>query len=97
MIVTFLIPSPLRPLVGGRDRVSVDARGTTVRDALRALWSRHPELELRIVTEQGEARPHVNVFVGNESIRDTGGLETPLAEGVEIAIIPAVSGGRMSG
>jgi molybdopterin converting factor small subunit len=47
----------------------------------------------RILTEQGEVRPHVNVFVGDQSIRDTGGLATPVPDGAEIAIIPAVSGG----
>lgn len=47
----------------------------------------------RVLTEQGEVRPHVNVFVGEESIRYTGGLATPLTDGAEIAIVPAVSGG----
>jgi glutathione peroxidase len=93
MGVRFLIPSPLRPLVDGRDRVPIDTGGATVGQALAALFDRHPELKLRIVTEQGEVRPHVNVFVGNESIRDTGGLDSPITDGVEIAIIPAVSGG----
>jgi molybdopterin converting factor small subunit len=47
----------------------------------------------RVVTEQGEVRPHVNVFVGVESIRFTGDLATPLAADAEISIVPAVSGG----
>ncbi len=47
----------------------------------------------RVVTEQGQVRPHVNVFVGDESIRFTGGLSTPLSDGAEISIVPAVSGG----
>jgi sulfur-carrier protein len=47
----------------------------------------------RVMDEQGRVRPHVNVFVGAESIRDTGGLETPLAAGAELHIIAAVSGG----
>ncbi len=46
-----------------------------------------------VLTEQGELRPHVNVFVGAESIRVTGGLATPLGEKAEIWILPAVSGG----
>jgi len=46
-----------------------------------------------VVTEQGEVRPHVNVFVGSESCRWTGGLATPVADGAEIAILPAISGG----
>src|SRR5262249_25486117 len=65
-----------------------------VGDALAALWALHPGVRDRVVTEQGEVRPHVNVFVGVESIRFTGGLETPLRDGAEISIVPAVSGGR---
>jgi molybdopterin converting factor small subunit len=48
----------------------------------------------RVLTEQGEVRPHVNVFVGTECCRWTGGLETPITDGAEIAIFPAISGGR---
>jgi molybdopterin converting factor small subunit len=53
----------------------------------------HPGVRDRVVNEQGAVRQHVNVFVGDESIRYTGGLDTPLAEGSEISIVPAVSGG----
>jgi molybdopterin converting factor small subunit len=47
-----------------------------------------------VLTEQGEVRQHVNVFVGTESCRWTGGLGTLIADGVEVAIFPAISGGR---
>ncbi len=47
----------------------------------------------RVVDERGEMRPHVNVFVGVEAIRWTGGLATALPDGAEISIVPAVSGG----
>lgn len=57
------------------------------------LGARHPGVRDRVLTEQGEVRPHVNVFVGDESIRYTGGLATPLGEGAEVSIVPAVSGG----
>jgi sulfur-carrier protein len=96
-MLMFVIPGALRPLTGGHDRVRVEPRGRTVREALEALWAMYPELRYRIVTERGEVRPHVNVFVGAENIRDTGGFATPVADGVEIAIIPAVSGGRIDG
>ncbi len=65
----------------------------TVNEALAALWAMHPPLRDRIVTEQGQVRQHINVFVGNDCIRYTGGLATPLPEGAEISIVPAVSGG----
>jgi len=91
--VAFHVPGYLREFTGGRARVSVAASPATVGDALAALWALHPGVRDRVVTEQGEVRPHVNVFVGGESIRFTGGLATPLGDGAEISIVPAVSGG----
>jgi len=87
------IPGYLRQFTDGRDRVPLDATPATVGDALAALWDAHPGVRDRIVTETGQVRPHVNVFVGDESIRYTGGLATPVADRDEISIIPAVSGG----
>ena len=92
-MITIVVPAALRPLTGDQDRVRIERSVSTVGQALSALWQMHPALRLRIVTEQGEVRPHVNVFVGSESIRQTGGLDTPVAHGTEIAIIAAVSGG----
>jgi molybdopterin converting factor small subunit len=87
------IPGPLRPYAGGCRRVSLGPGPRTVAEALDALWQLHPALRDRVVDEQGRVRPHVNVFVGAESIRDLGGLAAAVADGAEIAIIPAVSGG----
>jgi MoaD family protein len=91
MRVTFILPGPLHPVAGGHE-VTVEAP-PRVGDALAALWAAHPALRDRVMTEEGRLRPHVNVFVGRESVRYTGGLDTPLSEGAEIAILPAVSGG----
>ena len=93
MRVTFVLPGPLHALAGGRQEVAVDAAAPRVADALAALWAAHPGLRDRVMTEEGRLRPHVNVFVGRDSVRYTGGLETPLREGAEVAILPAVSGG----
>lgn len=93
MRVTMLLPGPLHPPVGGREVVTVDAAAASVGDALAALWAVRPALRDRVLTEQGALRPHVNVFVGRESVRWTGGLATPIADGAEVAILPAVSGG----
>ena len=94
--VVVLIPSPLRPFAGGRSRVQVEVakHPPTLRDALDALAGETPGVRDRVLTEQGEVRPHVNVFVGAESCRWTGGLDTPIGDGAEIAIFPAISGGR---
>jgi molybdopterin converting factor small subunit len=80
-------------MTGGRSQVDVGTSGGTLRDALEALFAAHPALRDRVLTERGEIREHVNVFVGKSEARSTGGLATPLAEGVEISILPAISGG----
>ena len=65
-------------------------------DALSALYTRYPGLRDRIMTEQQQVRQHINIFIGAENVRYTGGLASPLAEGSEVSIIPAVSGGSHS-
>ena len=93
MAVRFLLPSYLRPFAGGSSRLEFGERPANVGEALALLGMRHPGVRDRVLTEQGDVRPHVNVFVGDESIRYTGGLATPLADGAEVSIVPAVSGG----
>ena len=93
MTVSFWLPGPLRPMIGGRDHVEVQTSGGTLQDALEALFVAHPAIHDRVLTEKGEIREHVNVFVGKTEARSLGGLTTPLADGLEISIIPAISGG----
>jgi molybdopterin synthase sulfur carrier subunit len=89
MAVVVHLPGPLTAFAGGQSRVSL-AAPRTVGEALQALPA---GVRDRVLDEQGRVRPHVNVFVEGDSIRDTGGLETPLAAGAELHIIAAVSGG----
>ena len=93
MPVTFVIPGPLRPLAEGRREVLVPATPGPLGDALSMLWSEVPAVRDRVLTEQGEVRPHVNIFVDGESIRDGEGLSTRVRDGAEVFILPAVSGG----
>lgn len=93
MAVTFFLPGALRPFASGQSRVVVGPSPTTVAEALDALWQQCPGIRDRVVTEQSQVREHINVFVGNEDIRYTGGLQTPIRDGAEITIIPAISGG----
>ena len=94
MAVVFTIPSYLRAFTDNRAEVELDASPGTVRDALRALWQVYPGVRDRVTDERGQVRPHINVFVGTESIRYTGGLDTPLpTDRSDITIVPAVSGG----
>lgn len=89
----FVIPAPLRELAGGRDELQVDGTAGSLGDALALLWRSCPGVRDRVLTERGEVRPHVNIFVDGESIRDIGGLTAPVRDRAEIIIVPALSGG----
>jgi molybdopterin converting factor small subunit len=85
------LPAPLRPFAEGAAELTVAA--DSVRAALAELGAGRPSLAARILTPEGELRPYVNVFVGERNIRRLQGLDTPLADGDVVAIIPAVAGG----
>jgi molybdopterin converting factor small subunit len=93
MAVIFHIPGALRVYTDGRSRVEIEPAHGTLRDGLLTLWRKHPGLRDRIATEQGEVREHINIFLGNENIRYLDGLATPVPDGSEITIVPAISGG----
>ena len=93
MAVTFHIPGALREFTGGRSQVEIEHPGTTLADALAALWTLYPGVRDRIATEQGQVREHINIFIEDENVRYTGGLASPVSPGSEISIINAVSGG----
>lgn len=93
MSVNVVLPGVLRELAGGRSSVSLDGQPATVGEALEALRTTCPGVHRSILTEAGEVRPHVNVFVGDTEIRRAAGLATPLDDGDEIVVLPAVSGG----
>jgi sulfur-carrier protein len=93
MPVTVRIPSYLAAFAEGRSSIVVEGGPLTADGVLQSLWSLHPALRDRILDEQGQVRQHINVFVGEESIRFAAGLATPVPDGAEILIVPAVSGG----
>jgi molybdopterin synthase sulfur carrier subunit len=93
MPVRFFVPGPLREFSGGRSEVALPVSPRTLKEALEALARDYPGVARRVLDEQGQVRPHVNLFVGGECVRFSEGLETPLPDGCEIAILPAVSGG----
>jgi len=93
MPVTFHIPGALREFTAGRSKVEIETSPATLGDALAALWTLYPGVRDRIATEQGQVREHVNIFIGDENVRYTGGLASPVSAGSEISIVPAVSGG----
>jgi molybdopterin synthase sulfur carrier subunit len=94
MLVTFHIPGPLREFTENRSSVPVEVEaGVNLLQALQVLFSAHPGLRDRVLTEADETRRHVNIFVANENVRYTGGLATTIPAGADVSIVPAISGG----
>lgn len=85
------IPTPLRKLTNNEELVEVNA--TTIGAAIEELQTRFPGIAERLVDEKGEVRRFVNVYVNEEDIRFLKNKETPLKDGDEISIIPAIAGG----
>jgi len=88
----FRIPGPLRSLSGGESTVNVEA--ADLRGAIERLDEKHPGFKSRLLDERGEPRQFVNIYLNDEDIRLGQGLGSRLAESDEIAIVPAVAGGR---
>ena len=91
MSVSVRIPTTLRPLSGGKSEVSVE--GSNVRDVIKNLDGAHPGFADRLLDGDGNLRRFVNVFVADDDIRFLDGLDTPVPDGAEVAVIPAVAGG----
>jgi MoaD family protein len=87
------VPAMLRPTVGGER--TVVARGATLRELIQDLDARHPGFAGQLLErDTGEQRRFVNIYVNDEDVRYLRGLDTPVAEGDVISILPAVAGGR---
>jgi len=93
MAVKVRVPGPLRRLTAGESVVEVD--GGTVAEALDALEKRYPGFRERLYDQEGQLRQFVNVYKNDEDVRFGSGLATPLQEGDDLSIVPAVAGGRM--
>lgn len=91
MAVIVKIPTPLRKFTGDKDAVTVD--GGTVGAALQALEAKAPGISAKLVDDAGKVRRFINIYAGEDDIRFLDGLNTPLADGAEISIIPAIAGG----
>jgi molybdopterin converting factor small subunit len=91
MSVSVRVPTILRTYTGGESEVS--AEGSTVSELLDSLDASFPGIRARIIDEQGQIRRFVNVYVGNDDVRFLDGLDTGLADGAQVSIIPAVAGG----
>lgn len=89
--VSIRVPGMLRRYAGGVTELELPA--DTVRGALLEMERRHPELHRNVCDDTGAVRRHINLFVNTEHVRELGGLDTKLAPGDVLTILPAVSGG----
>ena len=85
------IPAPLRKLTG--DQRTVSAEGGTLVELVEDLERRFPGIKARIVDGDGKVHSFVNIFVDDEDVRFLQGLQTPITQDAEVAIIPAMAGG----
>tara|TARA_B100000029_G_scaffold157514_1_gene152814 strand:- start:3183 stop:3482 length:300 start_codon:yes stop_codon:yes gene_type:complete len=91
MSVMVRIPTPLRRMTNGKDKVEVDSG--SLGDLVEKLNGEYPGFKDRLVDENGELRYFVNIYLNGEDVRFMDGLGTSTSEGDEISIVPAVAGG----
>jgi molybdopterin synthase sulfur carrier subunit len=91
-MATVRVPTPLRRLTG--EKRLVQASGKTLADLVRDLERQFPGFASRVLDRDGKILSFVNVFVDNEDVRFLQGLQTPVREEAEVAIIPAMAGGQ---
>ena len=91
MAVTVRVPTPLRRLTGGEDRV--EAEGDSLALVIDSLEAQFPGFRERLCDENGDIRHFVNIYVNTEDVRRLDGLDTAMNSGDEVSIVPAVAGG----
>jgi adenylyltransferase/sulfurtransferase len=92
-MATLKIPTPLRYYTNGQPEVAVN--GANVSEAMRDLVQQYPTLEKHLYNGDGHQRNFVNLFLGQDNIKDLQGLETPLNEGDTLRLIPSIAGGSI--
>ena len=91
MPIEVRLPTVLRSQAGGRSTVEVE--GASVGDVLRALVAQFPGMDGHVLDPDGSLRRFVNVYVNDDDVRYLDGVNTPVPDGAEISILPAVAGG----
>ena len=92
MSVMVRIPTPLRRMTGGKDKVEVESGSLAA--MVDELEGNFPGLKDRLLDEDGELRYFVNIYLNGEDVRFLDGLDTAMSTGDEVSIVPAVAGGR---
>ena len=92
MAITVRIPTPLRRVTDGQDKV--DTEGETLRQLIDSMESQYPGIKERLCDEDGNLRNFVNVYVNGEDVRFLDGIDSATGDGDEVSIVPAVAGGE---
>ena len=85
------IPSPLRSYTGGQSEVSLT--GGTVGELMQDLTTQYPAIQPHLFNGEGRLRPFVNLFLGEDNVKDLNGLETTLTQEDRLLLIPSIAGG----
>ena len=93
MSVTVRIPTILRAYVKDQSTVEITPEVATLKGVLDALEASAPGILQRVISDSGELRRFVNVYVNDDDVRFLDGLNTPTPDGVSVSIVPAVAGG----
>ena len=92
MSVVVRIPTPLRRMTNGQDKVQVESGNMAA--MVDELEGSYPGMKDRLLDENGDLRYFVNIYLNGEDVRFLDGLETAMSSGDEVSIVPAVAGGR---
>lgn len=93
-MATIIIPTPLRKYTNNSSRLELKAH--SVQEAVNELTLNFPELRKHLLDEQGKIRSYINVFVGNDDIRNLQQELTTLQQNSVVSIIPAIAGGSFN-
>ncbi|MCL2897281.1 ubiquitin-like small modifier protein 1 [Brenneria tiliae] len=91
MAATLLIPTALRAFTDGQSKISLE--GDTVGQLIGALADKYPDIRQHLYEDDGALRSFINLYVNEKNIKTTGGLETPVGDGSEVILVPAIAGG----
>lgn len=88
---TLKIPTPLRVYAQGQAIVTLE--GATVGESMQYLVTQYPTLKQHLYNSDGDLRPFVNIFLGENNVKDLQGLDTPVPENAQLLLIPSIAGG----
>lgn len=91
MSVKVLIPTPLQKFTN--DQATLECSANSVAELIEAMEQNCPGIKARLCDEEGKPRRFLNLYVNDEDIRFLEGTETPLKDGDQVSIVPAVAGG----